>query len=48
LLALFFTGYIYTLFYRAGQFCPRNEVISFSQKGFCALGLGLELALELR
>jgi len=24
--------------------CPKNDVISFFRKGFCALGLGLELA----
>jgi len=25
--------------------CPKNDFISFSRKGFCALGLGLELGL---
>jgi len=27
--------------------CPKNDVISFSRKDFCALGLGLGLELEL-
>jgi len=27
--------------------CPKNDVISFSRKGYCALGLGLGLGLGL-
>jgi len=28
--------------------CPKNDVISFCRKGFCALGLGIGLGLRLR
>jgi len=28
--------------------CPKNDVILFFRKGFCAFGLGLELGIGLR